>query len=143
MVKLPRLKLRTAGRSPDASVEEQELSLREWGATFGEAVVPSRLIVWNPDKVMRAEAYNAAERWCDDYAFFANAMADVRSGERAAVYETGSDAGIVGFCDYGGPARPAGAYPYMAAAVFRPAAKRVARAALLANAALGATFGAP
>src|SRR4051812_20282136 len=70
-------------------------------------------------------------------------MADVRSGERAAVYETGSDAGIAGFCDYGGPARPAGAYPYMAAAVFRPAAKRVPRAALLANAALGATFGAP
>src|SRR4051794_17073838 len=137
------LKLRTARQSPDASVDEQELSLREWGATFGEPVIPSRLIVWNPDKVMRAEAYNAAQRWCDDYAFFANAMADVRSGERAAVYETGSDAGIVGFCDYGGPARRADAYPYMAAAIFRPAAARTPRAALRADVVLGAMFGAP
>jgi len=119
-----------------------ERSLRDFGATFHNAIAPKQVMVWAPEQVERAERSLRDADWRNGTVNFGSCLKDTGPGDRGAVYETGGS-GIVGFYDFSGRAgkRRNQPYRYMAAGVYRPLAKPISYAHLLDDHRLKPLFG--
>jgi hypothetical protein len=88
--------------------------------------MPSAVLVWDPSEVAQWELLDSEDGW-----WMAGCLSTTRAGDRAAVYQTRQDQGVVGFFDF---STPAFAHPDFGYAAFgRPAPLRrpMARGALL------------
>jgi hypothetical protein len=68
-------------------------------ASRASAPKPSIVLVWDPMEVARWQQLDELDGW-----WLAGTVSDTNPGERAAVYQTSRDKGIVGFFDFATPA---------------------------------------
>jgi hypothetical protein len=61
--------------------------------------MPSAVLVWDPSEVAQWELLDSEDGW-----WMAGCLSTTRAGDRAAVYQTRQDQGIVGFFDFATPA---------------------------------------